>query len=124
MCWAWAGSRVSPNGAVVGDRVRDRLVHAGRFDHLVPADPAGLRDRGELHGVQVVAHLGVAQQGVLLPDLEGQRVVAQDDDRDREVVLRQRCEFAHPHREGAVADEGDDGAVGVGDLCADRVRQR
>ena len=84
---------------------------------------AGLGELDEVDRLELDAVLGVAQEDHLLPLDLAERVVLDDDDLDRQLVLDRRDELAHQHREAAVADEGDDLAVGIGDLGRDGVGQ-
>jgi hypothetical protein len=52
-----------------------------------------------------------------------ERVVLDDYDLDRELVLHGRRELSHEHREAAVAHEADALPLGIGDLRGDRIGQ-
>jgi hypothetical protein len=52
-----------------------------------------------------------------------ERVVLDDDDLDVEIVFHAGGELAHQHGEAAIADDGDDRALGIGDRRGDRVGQ-
>ena len=105
-------------------RIDDRLDHArarawrapvaGRRPQVAgssivkPVAAAGLaRTSAKSIGCSSHAVLRVAEEHHLLPLDLAERVVLDDDDLDRQVVLHGRGELAHQHREAAVADEGD-----------------
>ena len=88
-----------------------------------PTPPHASANLTKSIGCSVDLVLGVAQEDHLLPLDLAERVVLDDDDLDRQLVLDRRGELAHQHREAAVADERDDLPVGIGGLGADGVGQ-
>ncbi len=84
---------------------------------------AGPGEGGEVDRLQVAGELRIAQKDHLFPLDLAQRVVLDDDDLDRELVLDRGHELGHEHGEAAVADEADARPVGVGHLRGDGVRQ-
>ena len=73
-----------------------------------PAAADRLGVRGEVDRLQIDAELRVALEDHLLPLDLAQRVVLDDDDLDRQLVLDDGRQLAHQHGEAAVADEADD----------------
>ena len=86
------------------------------FSQRKPTPPQASANLHEVDRLELDAVLGVAEEDHLLPLDLPERVVLDDDDLDRQLVLDRRDELAHQHREPAVADERDDLAVGEGDL--------
>ena len=74
---------------------------------MKPVAAAGPGEGGEVDRLQLAAVLGVAEEDHLLPLDLAERVVLDDDDLDRQLVLHRGGELGHQHREAAVADEGD-----------------
>jgi hypothetical protein len=93
---------------------------AGRLQ-VEGGETAGFRDAHEVDRLELDPELGVAQERHLLPLDLPERVVLDDHDLDRQLVLGRRHEVGHQHRERPVAHEGDDLAPGVGDLGGERV---
>ena len=108
-------------------RCRERLFeNAAAF--LRPFDreaggTAGARNHREIDRLEVADIFGVPQEHHLLPFDLAERVVLDDDDFDRELVFDGGRQLGHQHRQAAIADKGDDLAVGIGHLCADRIGQ-
>ena len=131
-CGVAAAGIGGSNGSTTASTIAGLLLDERRLQrrpHLLgslAAEAHAAARLGELHEVdrlQLDPVFGVAQEDHLLPLDLAERVVLDDDDLDRQLVLDRRDEVAHQHREAAVADEGDDLPVGIGDLGADGVGQ-
>src|SRR5688572_29355322 len=119
-------------------RVDDHLDHtrfAGRqrFFKNRP-DVAGLLDResetstgfgklGEIDLMKLTAVFRIAEEHDLLPFDLAERVVFDDHDEDRQIVLDRGCKLAHEHRESAVAYKSDRLPLRKCDLRGDGVWQ-
>ena len=88
-----------------------------------PGRTAGARHHRKIDRLQVADIFRVAQEHHLLPFDLAERVVLDHHDFDRQLVLHRGGDFGHQHAEAAVADEGDDLAIGIGNLRADRIGQ-
>src|SRR6266567_3003908 len=77
----------------------------------------------EIDGMQINTIFWVAQKNHLFPFDLPKRVVLNDDDFDRQLVLYSRNEVRHQHREPAVPDKPHTLTIRKGDLRGDGVGQ-
>src|ERR1051326_185359 len=111
-CWTIVLERLAQNGR----RAR------GIFDRETTG-AACSRVRREIDRLQLDSVFRIAFEHDLLPLDHAQRVVLKNDHLHGQVVLHECRDFAHQHREPAVANDADDLATGMRDRGADAVRQ-
>ena len=115
--------RLDENRSRRRERLFDNRATVFRSFDRKPGRTAGARHHREIDRLQIADVFRVAEKDHLLPFDLAQGVVLDDDDLDRELVFDRGGELAHQHRQPAVADKGNDLAVGIGGLRADRIRQ-